>query len=50
MDKLKSVFRPGGKQDDEILYGSGSSSKKEQTAKLETDPGVKDHGISRQIL
>jgi len=51
MEKLKSVFRPGGKQDDETLYGSQSSTGA-SSKPLQTDPAhVKDDkDVSRQIL
>jgi hypothetical protein len=51
MDKLKSVFKHGGKQEDDVKHSSGTSSTTtEPPAKLTTDPGVKDNGIARQIL
>lgn len=55
MDKIKSLLKPGGKQEDDVMYGSGQSgvqSEQDPGAMLHTDPGAdkKDHGILRQIL
>lgn len=57
MEKLKHIFRPGGENDDSVMYGTPESrnahgEQKEEPAHLTTDPGAekKDHGIRSQIF
>lgn len=64
MDKIKKIFRPGGEQDDNVMYGTpepknthaqGGSHDHEDVgpAMLQTDPQSetgKEQGVKSQIL
>lgn len=61
MDKVKKIFSPGSKKDDEVLYGDAEQRRRESASKApETgDPGQlrpvegsqqKDHSIMRQLV
>lgn len=61
MDKVKKIFSPGSKKDDEVLYGDADERRRESASKApeQEEPGnlrpvegsqKKEHSIMRQLI